>query len=107
MKHFLRLSLVVGLLFACGVIQASDDDDAVLGKWEYRDGGFRDIHEFLPGGRMGNATGGTWAIANGELVVRWSNGWVNAYRWVAGAATLSGFATSPSGEQHRITLTRQ
>lgn len=56
---------------------ASNAREEVTGQWQYRSGSFADVHEFLPGGRMGNNMRGTWEIRGNQLTVRWSNGWAN------------------------------
>ncbi len=78
-----------------------------LGRWQYRSGSFTDVHDFLPGGRMGNDPRGSWELRGGQLIVRWPNGWTNTYAWVPGASELMGMNEAPNGQKQPITLTRQ
>jgi hypothetical protein len=108
MRTFSLFSLVATVLVASFAYAAvGQDTSSILGKWEYQSGSFRDVHEFLAGGKMGNSPGGTWVVSGGQLVVRWPNGWVNTYGWASGASRLTGIAQGPNGERQNITLVRQ
>jgi len=84
---------------------------AQASRWLYQDGGYTDTQVFYANGTAGSLSSAdakaTWQVANGQLVVRWWNGWTNWYTWDPSAPRLSGVAIGPSGERHQITLTRQ
>ena len=56
---------------------------------------------------MGNDPRATWEIREKKLIVRWPNGWTNAYTWVPAADQLSGANQGPGGQNQPITLTRK
>jgi hypothetical protein len=83
----------------------------IAGSWTYRDGSFSDTHVFAADGTVHppsnpNVTA-KWSVEGGELVVRWTNGWINRYRLPGVSGQLSGTSYGPSGERRAITLTRQ
>jgi hypothetical protein len=89
----------------------------LTGRWTYRDigSGFTDTHILFPDGTARgngdptNGTRATWRLAGGELVLTWSNRWINRYRVSdPNANQLSGEAIPPDGSPPRkITFTRQ
>ena len=105
-RAFLSVLYVCFIVGAFGANAECQDTNSVLGKWQYRSGSFTDVHEFLPGGKMGNDPRGTWEIHGNQLIVHWPNGWANIYTWVLGASQLSGVNEDPKGQKQQITLTR-
>ncbi len=78
----------------------------ILGSWTYHTSdGFTDTHTFLSDGRM--KPKGSWSMSDGELVVKWPNGWRNVYEVQMSSDRLTGTSYGPEGQEIRSSLERQ
>jgi hypothetical protein len=82
----------------------------MAGKWEYRSGGFTDVHIYHADGTV-TAPGSPeasahWSIQGGEVVSSWHNKWQNRLKLPVANGRISGVSVDPSGVRTPITLRR-